>query len=310
MNKLKYICILILGLIACEKDIELTINEQSDLMVMYAFVYPDSTLNLHFSKSQSILSLDNYKQIEKGRFQIFINDNFQGTYILPSDTIWSRWPDFSFKTGDQIKINAYELNGDTVKVESYIPDVVPILNMDTVSISQNVSGNGLTKILRTMITFHEPADERNYYQMYVVREGYGTIGGEPYYNRRVVEYEKDDPVFTKGAQNESLLPGLDFQGLFTDEYISGLKYRLGINIPNEYLIFDYYEEKMKLTFYLYHHSSDYYQYFRSTILAAGYEGFYDGLPVFEPVKIHSNIQNGLGLVSGMNFDCDSLVFYK
>jgi len=123
-------------------------------------------------------------------------------------------------------------------------------------------------------------------------------------------YEKDDPVFTQGEQSGSLLQGIDFQGLFSDGVINGLNYRLGFNIPRDNLFFDYYEDKIKITIYLYHHTYDYYSYFRSKILSAGYDGFYDGLPVFEPVRIHNNIDNGLGLVSGMSFDADSLVFYK
>jgi len=310
MNKFKYIGLLFLLLVACEKDIELELNRQEDKLVMYAFVYPDSSLNIHLSKSQSILALDNYQQVEKGRFQLFINDNFQGTYILPSDTVWSTWPEFTFRTGDRFKINAYELDGDTVKVETIIPDLIPILKMDTTTIKQNVTDVGEVEMLKASLTFQEPANEVNFYQVHVVREGWGSIGGEPYYNRKVIKYDKDDPVFTQGEESETLLPGLDFQGLFNDKYINGHKYKFALNIPRDNLFFDYYEDKIKITYYLYHHTNDYYSYFRSTILAAGYDGFYEGLPVFEPVKIHSNISEGLGLVSGMNFDSDSLVFIK
>jgi hypothetical protein len=310
MKKIKYIAILLLGLIACEKDIELAINTQADLMVMYAFVHPDSTLNLHFSKSQSILSLDNYKQVEKGRFRIFINDNFQGTYILPSDTTWSKWPEFDYNAGDKLNITAYELNGDTVKIESYIPNEIPILNLDTLTIRRNVADVGSSLMLKSFMTFQDPQGESNFYQLFVVREGFGTIGDQPYYTRKVIDYEKADEVFTQGSQSESLLPGLDFQGLFNDEKIGGIKYKLTFEIPKDNMLFDYYEEKIKITIYLYHHTADYYQYFRSIILSDGYEGFYDGLPVFDPIKIHTNVENGLGLVSGMNFDSDSLVFFK
>ncbi|MBK3516726.1 DUF4249 domain-containing protein [Carboxylicivirga marina] len=309
-SRFTYLFLLFLALVACEKDIEIELNKQSDKLVMYAFIYPDSALNLHFSKSQSILSVDDYKQIEKGRFQIFINDSFQGTYILPSDTVWSNWKEFSFNERDKIKITAYEFEGDTATAESKIPHKINILNMDTLSINQNISELGNVDMLRTKITFLDPAHETNYYQLLVVREGWGDINSTEYYTRNTITYEKDDLVFTQGEQSGSLLPGINFQGLFTDEIINGLEYELGFNIPKDNLFFDYYEDKIKITVYLYHHTDDYYSYFRSIILAAGYEGFYEELPVFEPVKIHTNIKNGLGVLSGMNFDSDSLVFVK
>lgn len=305
-----YILLLGIGLLACEKDIELELNTQSDKLVMYAFIYPDSSLNFHLSKSRSILSVENYGQVEKGRFQLFVNDNFQGAYILPSDTIWSKWPEFTFKPGDNLRISAYELNGDTVKAESYIPQAIDVLALDTLSVVKDVADNGTVQMLKSIVRFQDPGSQDNFYQLLVIREGWGTIGSAPYYTRKTIVYDKDDAVFTQGDQSGSLLPGIDFQGLFTDAIINGKVHNLTLYIPRDNLFFDYYEDKIRITFYLYHHTFDYYSYFRSIILADGYGGFYEGLPVFEPVKIHTNIQNGLGLVSGMNFDSDSLVFEK
>lgn len=305
-----FVFLFLLLAVACEKDIEIELNSQEDQMVMYAFIYPDSALNLHFSKSQSILALPNYKQIENGRFRISINDNNQGTYILPSDTVWSSWKEFVFKPGDKVKIEAYERDGDTVKVESFLPMVVDIESMDTTRINTPIDDGGNEAFLKTRLSFTDPADEDNYYQLYVVREGWGTIGGDPYYTYAVVEFMKDDPIFLQRDQGGSLLQGLDFQGLFTDQLINGHSYELTYNLPVDYMFFDYYEDKIKITTYLYHHTSDYYSYFRTKILSAGYEGFYEGLPIFDPVRVHNNVQGGLGLVSGLTFDSDSIVLYK
>jgi hypothetical protein len=304
------ILLVLLGLFACEKDIEIDLNAQSDKLVMYTFIYPDSSFNFHFSKSQSILSIEDYDKVDKGRFQLFINDNFQGAYILPSDTVWSRWTEFSFKPGDAFQINAYELNGDTVRAESFIPQAVEIESMDTATVLQDISDNNSVQMLRAKVKFQDPPHEMNFYQLLLIREGWGYKGAQPYYTRKVIDYEKTDAVFTQGDQSGSLLPGLDFRGLFVDGFINGTEYELTVLIPRDNLYFDYYEDKVRITVYLYHHTEDYYQYFRSVILADGYEGFYDGLPVFEPVKIHTNVEKGLGLVSGMNFDSDFLVFEK
>jgi len=310
MQKFRYIALLLLVLTACEKDIEIALNTQEDKLVMYAFMYPDSALKLHFSKSQSILSVPNYKQVEKGRFKLFINDEIQGAYILPVDTVWSSWKEFKFEAGDQIKIEAFEVGGDTIKSESFMPKVIPLYNMDTMTVTRHINELGSTEVLRARVSFDDPGSELNYYQLHVVREGWGTIGAKPYYTRKVIMYDKDDPVFTQGDPGGSLLQGLDFQGLFSDGIYNGLNYRLTFNISRDNLFFDYYEDKIKITIYLYHHTFDYYAYYRSKVLADGYDGFYEGLPVFEPVRIHNNIDKGHGLFSGMSFDADSLVFYK
>jgi len=312
MRLIRYIISLIafLLILSCEKDIEIELNDQPDQLVMYSFIYPDSALNLHFSKSQSILSVPNYKQVENARFRIFINGQNQGTYVLPSDTVWSNWKEFVFEEGDEIKIEAFERDGDTVKVESFLPVRIPISNKDTSRIFYSYREGGQEEYLKTRLSFTDPVLEKNYYQLYVVREGWGQIGNRPYYTREVVEYEKDDPVFIQKDQSGSLLQGLNFQGLFTDELINGYTYTITFNIPVDYLFYDYYENKIKISFYLYHHTEDYYFYFRSKILSAGFEGFYEGLPIFDPVRIHNNVDGGLGIVSGMSFAQDSLVFYK
>lgn len=295
---------------ACEKDIEIELNSQEDQLVMYAFIYPDSALNLHFSKSQSILSLENYKQVANGRFRISINDNNLGTHILPSDTVWSKWSDFIFEPGDKVRIEAFERDGDTVRVESFLPEIVLIESMDTTRIYKPIDDGVNEAFLKTRLAFTDPVDEPNYYQLFVIREGWGTKGNQPYYTNTIVEFKKDDPIFLQRDQGGSLLQGLDFQGLFTDQLIDGHSYELSYNLPVDYLYFDYYESKVRITTYLYHHTFDYYSYFRTKVLSAGYDGYYEGLPIFDPVRIHNNIQGGLGLVSGLSFDADSIVLTK
>lgn len=311
LRKLIYILsvVIVLLMLSCEKDIEIELSQQPDMLVMYSFMYPDSALNLHFSKSENILSTASYQQVENARFRITINGESQGTYILPSDDVWSEWKEFVFNEGDTVDIEAFEKEGDTVRVETYLPYKVPIQITDTTSIYKYEEGYG-EYFLKTKLKFTDSADKEDYYQLYIVREGYGEIAEEPYYTREVIEYRKEDAIFEQRDQSGSLLQGLDFQGLFTDYLINGETYTISVDIPQDYLFLDYYESKIKVSAYLYHHTDDYYAYFRSRILSAGIEGVYEGLPIFDPVTIHNNIEGGLGLVSGMSFGVDSLVIEK
>lgn len=312
MGRVRYILswMMLLLIFSCEKDIEIELNDQPDQLVMYSFIYPDSIMRLHLSKSESVLSVFDYQQVTNARFCISVNGHNQGTYILPSDTVWSEWQNLVFKQGDCISIEAFEEDGDTVRVKTFLPVVVPIAEIDTSRIYYSFGEGGLEQFLKTKLTFNEPASTNDYYQLYVLREGWGQIGQKPYYTRKVVEYKKEDPVFIQKDQSGSLMQGLDFQGLFADDLINGRKYTINFNMPVDYLFFDYYEDKIKISLYLYHHTKDYYSYFRSKILSAGFEGLYEDLPIFDPVRIYNNVDGGLGLVSGMAFDVDSLVFYR
>jgi hypothetical protein len=289
--------------VQCEKDIELELKKSGDKLVLYSFIYPDSLFRLHFSKSVDVLTKDNYGFVDNGIFKLYINNYYKGKYRFPEDKVSGEWRSFTFLPGDSIHIVAIDATSDTATVNTVIPKTVFIDELDSVSSKYQGTDGILYDVLKCNLTFDDARDVKDFYQLEVIQERWEVIDDEEKYYREVVDYIKDDPVFYSRNQEGTLMEGLDFYGMFDDELIDGT-YSLQCLVPSSYYKLYWFDKKIKLTFYLYHHTEDYYRYFRTKLIS----DYYNGLPIFEPVNIHSNIQNGIGLVSGVSFSLDSLVF--
>jgi len=287
----------------CEKDVELELKKEGNKKVLYSFIYPDSLFRLHYSKSVDVLSDANYNVVDNGRFKMYINGFYQGSYQFPADNVLGEWDDFRFRSGDTVRIKAMDDSEDTAFVETVIPLVVPIEKLDTVSSTYMGTDGILYDVLKCNLTFTDDPETDDFYQLMIIQERWEQIDGEEAYYVDTVDYIKDDPVFYSRNQEGALLEGIDFKGMFDDEIIKG-KYNLQCLVPSSYYKLYWFDKKIKLTFYLYHHTEDYYRYVRSKLIS----DYYNGIPVFEPVNVHSNVENGLGLVSGMSFYPDSLIF--
>ncbi len=302
IRSLSGIVILAMLISGCEKDIKLELQKEGNNKVLYSFIYPDSAFRLHYSKSVNVLSDQSFTLVKDANFKMYINDLYQGKYSFPENDIWGEWSNFGFTAGDTIRIKAMDDTSDTAFVETYIPDIVDIENLDTLSSTYQGADGILYDVLKCNIVFAD-GDDDDYYQLVIIQERWEVVDGVENYYLDTVDYIKDDPVFYSRSQEETLLEGLDFHGLFNDEIINGT-YDLQCLVPSSYYKLYWFDKKIKLTFYLYHHTNDYYRFVRTKLIS----DYYNGIPVFEPINIFSNVTNGIGLVSGMSFSADSLVF--
>ncbi len=302
IRSLSWLWVVMLLVSGCEKDIKLELRKEGNNKVLYSFIYPDSTLRLHYSKSVNVLSDRSYNYVEDASFKLYINDLYQGKYYFPENEIWGEWRNFEFSAGDTIRLKAMDDTGDTAFVKTYIPDIVNIESLDTVSSTYQGADGILYDVLNCNVGFtDEPGDD--FYQLVIIQERWEVVEGVENYYLDTVDYFKDDPVFYSRSQEETLLEGLDFHGLFNDDIINGT-YSLQCLVPSSYYKLYWFDKKIKLTFYLYHHTNDYYRFVRTKLIS----DYYNGIPVFEPVNVFSNVTNGIGLVAGMSFSADSLVF--
>ncbi len=286
----------------CEKDIEIELKKEGDKKVIYSFIYPDSLFRMHYSKSVDVLSDANYKVVENARFKMYINGLYQGSYHFPDDKVSGVWDDFRFRSGDTVRIKALDNTEDTAFVETVIPEVTVIEKLDSVSSTYMGSDGILYDVLKCNLKFTDDPHTSDYYQLMIIQERWEVVDGKEEYYVDTVDYIKDDPVFYSRSEG-TLFEGIDFKGLFDDETING-DYSLQCLVPSSYYKLYWFDKKIKLTFYLYHHTGDYYKYVRSKLIS----DYYHGIPIFEPINVYSNVKNGLGLVSGMSFDSDSLIF--
>ncbi len=301
------LCLLLLLIsvlfVQCEKDIELELKKEGNKMVLYSFIYPDSVFRLHFSNSVDVLSKDNYKFVDNGLFKLFVNDYYKGKFNFPENEMSGEWRNVNFSAGDSIRLVAIDATPDTATANTFIPQTISIEKLDSVSSKYQGTDGILYEVLKCNLKFTDPKYQEDFYQLVIVQERWEVIDDVEAYYREVVDYIKDDPVFYSRNQEGTLMEGLDFHGMFDDEVIKG-SYNLQCLVPSSYYKLYWFDKKVKLTFYLYHHTEDYYRYFRTKLIS----DYYNGLPIFEPVNIHSNVENGIGLVSGVSFTLDSLVF--
>jgi hypothetical protein len=214
--------------------------------------------------------------------------------------MWAERKSIQIEQNDQFKITASDSKGRTVTGTTVIPKKAPIIQIDTLRVSINVSGVQ-RKYLECKIVFQDPPEEDNYYQLVVTMDEWED--NKKLSSSQQLDFHKTDSVFFIKDQSGSVLSGIDFRGTFSDFRINGLKYPLKIRIPTYYFDNIATNQKKRINFMLLSLTSDYFNYFRCRVIA---DYNYD-LPIIDPIKIYGNIDGGLGLVGGIAVTCDSLI---
>lgn len=293
-------------LTSCEKDIELELQRKGGRLVLFSFLSPDSALNVHLSKTVSYFSVDDFERIYEGHIKIEKNDEIIDSFVFPFSETWTSRGELNFSEGDHVRVEGSDVDGEKVFGETIVPESVPfsLTPRDAYSIKFLESDNG-GEIFRCKLNISDPAGIENYYQLIIFEDICIISEGDTICERSRVNFSKNDPVFYVRNQEGSLIGGLDFNGCFSDFLFDGDDYDLSLDLPAEYgTAPNNPGATRKLLFILISHTRDYFDYYRSRVVA---EYGYD-LPVIDPVRIYNNIEGGLGLVSAYSMRKDSLVF--
>ncbi len=289
--------LLALMLIRCESNLNLELQEGGGQLVLFAFPTADSTLSVHLSKSVSHSSLDDFERIYDGYIAVYKNGARIDSFAWPFNKTWEQRPGHSIQEGDIIRIVGGNDEGLRVVGETSLPKAVSI---DSIYKRETNTTNGNRSVLYE-IDFNDPPDINNFYQLIVTNETRDSLDNPIEFQQ--INYSKTDEVFYIRDQEGSLLGGINFLGSFSDHLIQGKPHQLRIGIPEIYLKKPGEKEKRIIRFHLLSLSEAYYLYLRSRVVA---EYNYD-LPVVDPIKTHSNISGGLGLVGGISIASDSIV---
>ncbi len=298
--KNKYILLFLLTMITigCEKRLEYQITNQAPKVVMYAFPMPDSTLSVHASYSTNILSSSNSKSIEDLKYNITVNDAdvYSGTY--PTNQIWHSEPALVGQSGNSYQLE-YELpNGTIISSQTTVPHPIKILNIDTTRSTYTTSDGIIENMLRCTLEIKDPEATKNYYQIRVDYEE-TTLTGTPSSRTQTIPFIKEDKVFlVRNDESSVLLTEIDLQGTFTDYLFNGKSYGIKLLIPQKYLGNTSPTLSTKLVVHLYTLTPEYYHFIRSSIEETAFKDY----PVFEPLNLFSNINNGIGVVAGLSVD--------
>ena len=290
-------CLIIAG--SCSIDMYKDNEISNKHLTLFAFLTTDSTFSVHLSKSVEYYSVDDFERVYDGFVVIEKNDEKVDSFAFPYRYLWAERNAISIRQNDKFKITASDTKGNVVSANTIIPQKVPIESVDTSRVT--VLGK---RYVECKVIFQDPPEENNYYQLIVTMEEWGEKEGKPYYSTQQLDFHKTDSVFFIKDQSGSVLSGIDFRGTFSDYRINGLKYPLKIRIPSYYVDNVSIVEKRHINFILLSLTSDYFNYVRSRVIA---DYNYD-LPIIDPVKIHGNVEGGLGLVGGIALTSSFLVF--
>jgi hypothetical protein len=309
--------VLLAGLFcSCEKVIEFEGEALDSKLVMYSILERDSLISVHLSYSYPVFEPEfSYSQLTGAAVSLFRDGSFVEslTYRSPAPSGYEFDPAPAFSAygsasevpvpGSTYRIEASVPGYPDVSSEAIVPEAVPVMGLDTVTV---VRADYDWSYLSWKVTlrFSDPPDEENYYRL-VVSQVYGFYTGDrflPYSNEFPVVVaeigdiwvESDDPILSPGEDNSIFGSGTpNTFSVFSDELVSGKQYGLDFYLePFLYMEYDTaYHDFMMYTIRLQSITKDLYLY----LMTRSAQDVFGDDPFSEPVIVHSNIDGGLGI---------------
>jgi hypothetical protein len=290
--------------VSCEKVINIDFPDEGRKIVLNSLFDSDSTLTIKLTKSVHVLSTNyNFEPVTNATVWLYENEqliettteNDEGYYHFNS----------KIKSGKTYSINANAdgLPGISSKTIVPTPVIIDTINLDF-RIVNEVFGPFLKQI-DFNLEFKDNPLEQNFYMLnayFYQIEGYAVSqDNDTTYMKNRCNLNLSTPIPAITENNGYI--GMSI--IFDDATFNGELYNL--QFQSEYLYFNaYYNQDPETTIYfsLSSISKDYYLYLVS------YSKYLDiqGIPLAEPIKVHSNIENGFGIFAGAAIAIDSVKF--
>jgi hypothetical protein len=293
--------------ISCEKEVSIPIPEKEPKLVVDATLVPYSLpnakyLGVNVTSSRHIFDSTTDTQITDATVLLYKNSVFVDTLKYSSENDVNFFP-LGYgamdgpKAGETFQIKVSSPGYEAVNAETFIPNYIEILDLSIDRVAffddENLVYSKLT------LTFHDPVDEINFYEIVASGIGYEYIP-ENYY--RLTTYE---PIITGESHYP---PSIRFDLkkpkylLFKDNTINGQEIEMDfyffarqINTAGTILLLP-----DIISIQLRNLTEEYYNY-RSTLLQSSYNLQEDILyGMGEPLNVYSNVENGYGIFAGYN----------
>lgn len=279
--KTKFIFILFSFLfISCEKEIPFDDPGTESRIVMGSYISQnDDSITVQLSKSESILSENEFLDLSGASVMAFENGNLVGNLSEVSAGKYSI--PFIPSAGKQYQIRVSYDNLPEVSATT----VIPLLPQNTEVITSEVQIDD-TYPYRMNIQFDDNPNSRDFYQILLI------------YKQAGVEYDIILSFVTNSEvlrNNEADAGDSEFyhfnNALFSDDLFNGNR----VNIPIRSA--DYLEGDGEIFLRIMKVSEDYYLY-RNTAIS---QFQINGDPFSQPVMIYSNVENGYGVFAGYSY---------
>jgi hypothetical protein len=292
MKKIKYryhlhllAIMAVIVITSCEKIIDISIPDKERKIVVNGLIRSNQPVMVNLSRSLSVLEKDSLISITGGDVNLYHGSDLVGKFREESGGFYYL-PGFIPKTGQTYRLTASYNGLNKVEAEATLPPLVPILSVDTATLT----GEWGQKELRLKIKFDDPAGERNIYGF-----GVDVTYKEFDYNTMTYTGKKiSNPAYLSGNSDQFLKEeSLDFEGkIYLEDLLfdgMGKTIEFGLSDYSFYqsdtVWLDVKMEQVDLSYYYYVLSFSSYQQAH-------------GNPFSEPVQVYSNVKGGYGIFSG------------
>ncbi len=309
-----YFVILVLLLFSCTKEIEIEIPENQHKLVVYATIVPltfpmPKDLGVVLQSSKHIFDTST-TFIDDAEVLYYENSILKDTLIyndtLNTYVISESMSDYPI-AGNTYSIKIIKEGYDTITASTTIPSKVNITDTVITPIAYfDETGSVFSEIA---ITFTDPANETNYYELAVSDIAFSYDNPDDFY-----ELSTNDKIITSESYYPSLMR-FDVNKpkylLFTDKEINGKEHILNIYYtPPQRESDKRYISAHYISIHLRNVTKEYYK-FKTTMIQQLYSRQEDILyGTGEPLNVISNIKNGYGLFASFNNDIVSLHINK
>jgi len=295
----RLIILLIFGVACTETEIPIELPTPKPKLVVHSaftsFTPPAvKSFAVFVSRNAEVFDTLKIDQIPDATVRLFINGQFN--QIMKYDAVYGYRANFFPTVGVEYSISVEKEGFETVTAKGSIPSKVLIKDYNLISYAGlDVDKNPLSLI---SVTFDDPADQKNFYEILILRDQNEMNMSKLY---------SSDPVITSEGYYPSLVAFDAKQPdrlLFSDKLINGrmhkfdITYRAplsiigGVRYINPHLIF----------LLLRNVSEDYYHYYTTLLKQRNALRPEILFGVAEPSTIFSNIQNGYGVFAGYSED--------
>lgn len=266
---------------SCETVVDVDLPEFTPQLVVNSFFSPDTFFQVNVSRSVGILSTAGPRPVEDALVQLYKDDVPLETLNHTEDgwyTSLSRRP----LSGARYKIVVSANGFQTVQASDTVPQAVPLLS----ATSQDTVGEWGQESKKITFEFSDPGGFENYYRLTL---RYADFSGETTYYTPAL-FSSNDPALLSDisadlGDSENFFSGN--YAVFSDILFNGKTYKMTVFV-------DYFRDEPNLTVVLSSISPDFYYYVLSDEKRQGS----NDNPFAEPVQMHSNVQNGLGIFAG------------
>ncbi|CAG5077753.1 DUF4249 domain-containing protein [Parvicella tangerina] len=283
MKNFVYILLISLSFISCEKYIDFDAEVKQPKLVINGIINPDSTFDIHISRSLSVIDNAELSIVEDATVNIL--DENGGVYETLSYYYDGHYLGVQKPMNNQrYSIEVATPGFEDVSSSTAIPNLVSLSDVDTLGV-EDVDG---FKELELTITFQDIANEENFYMLEVFAAD--LVSGQVYLNP--MSMRSDD--VTLGLDEN----GYDTQVFFSDELFDGETKTLVVYVEDTRDYDDYIEIRMTSI------TQELERYARTQ---NAYENNY-GNPFAQPVQVYSNVEGGFGIFAGYQVSRKKITF--